>query len=86
MLLSVTAMVNAGWVSRLLHKDPKDNMNSANLQEYYGRIQWPDNEAYSTAYLTMLVSYEYATHTIRFHFNMKEPARKDSKELAETDF
>ncbi len=43
--------------------------------------------------MTMLASYEYATHTIRFHFNMKEPARatnglsqKDGTDLSETDF
>ena len=34
----------------------------------------------------MLMSYEYATETIRFHFNMKEPGRDGEDDgFAETD-
>ena len=39
----------------------------------------------SKAFLTMLLSYEYATETIRFHFNMKEPGHKTDAVYAETD-
>ena len=39
----------------------------------------------SEAYLTMLISYEVLTETMRFHFNMKEPNRVGSAFLAETD-
>ena len=35
--------------------------------------------------MTMLLSYEYSSKTIRFHFNMKEPARRGHAFLAETD-
>jgi len=61
-------------------------MNTKNLQEYYGRLSWPDNSVNSEAYLTMLVSFDYATKIIQFHFNMKEPARPGNSLLAESDF
>ena len=39
----------------------------------------------SNAFLTLLMSYEQATETIQFHFNMKEPGRQGSAYLAESD-
>jgi len=52
-------------VTRLLKEIPGDNMNTKNLQEYYGRISWPDNSVNnSEAYLTMLVSFDYASKMI----------------------
>ena len=70
------------------------------MQEYYGRLPIDkfenggdelddkgadDAASESKAFLTMLLSYEYATETIRFHFNMKEPGHKDDAVYAETD-
>ena len=73
----------AGFVSRLLEKKPDREMNYTNLQEYYGRFN--DGEG-SRALFVMLMSYEYATETIRFHFNMKEPGYAgDNANFAETD-
>ena len=60
-------------------------MNYTNLQEYYGRFN--DGEG-SRALFVMLLSYEYATDTIRFHFNMKEPGfagEDEAANFAETD-
>ena len=57
-------------------------MNYTNLQEYYGRFS---DFGDSKAFFVMLLSYEYATETIRFHFNMKEPGRIGDDTLAETD-
>ena len=71
-----------GFVRALLTESGSETMKTTNYQEYYGRIEndrardipekADDNP--SKALLTMLMSYEYATETIRFHFNMKEPA------------
>lgn len=61
-------------------------MNYTNLQEYYGRISDLDGDkSGSQAFIVMLLSYEYATETIRFHFNMKEPGREGEDGLSETD-
>lgn len=81
------------FLEELLHENPGDNMKNINLLEYYGRIDWADQtdgdlarkNANSKAFLTMLMSYEYQSKTIRFHFNMKEPARRGNAFLAETD-
>mmetsp|Transcript_30603 Transcript_30603/g.37780 ORF Transcript_30603/g.37780 Transcript_30603/m.37780 type:complete len:173 (+) Transcript_30603:25-543(+) len=82
-----------GFLTTLLHEDPGDNMKNVNILEYYGRISWSDISSKSVAekntdsraFLTVLMSYEYSTKTIRFHFNMKEPARRGNAFLAETD-
>ena len=69
------------------------------MQEYYGRLPMDkvemsvddemaeavEDDQESMAFLTMLLSYEYATETIRFHFNMKEPGHKTDAVYAETD-
>ena len=61
-------------------------MAEKNLQEYYGRIPSSDEDPdESLAFLTVLMSYEYATETIRLHFNMKEPGHLGSVYYAETD-
>ena len=74
-----------GFVSRLLDEDPGEAMRSMNLQEYYGRVDQPQRGGVSKTFLTLLLSYEYATSTVRFHFNMKEPAIQNEAFLAETD-
>ena len=83
-LLAFTAKAQPemGFVNTLLKKSGGEIMKTNNLMEYYGRIE-NENAADilkeadanpSKAFLAMLMSYEYATQTIRFHFNMKEPA------------
>lgn len=66
-------------------------MNYVNLQEYYGRFTDDDG---SKAYFVLMMSYEYATETIRLHFNLKEPGQEqesdyddedDQEPLSETD-
>ena len=77
LLLLTQQMVQAGFVQRLLDKKADDGSIEFNLVEFYGRVPPTrlDKDA-SEAYLTIMLSYEYATETIRFHFNMKEPAFK----------
>ena len=77
----------AGFVTRLLDKKPDKEMSYTNLQEYYGRFDdssYKGTDGGSQAFFVMLLSYEYATETIRFHFNMKEPGREGDS-FAETD-
>lgn len=79
----LSVLGQAGFVSRLLEKKPDQAMEYTNLQEYYGRYKGPDG---SESLLVMLLSYEYATETIRFHFNMKDPGYQgDEAFMAETD-
>ena len=92
-MLASASRAYKDFLEELLHEDPGDNMKNINLLEYYGRIDWADQtdgelarkNANSVAFLTMLMSYEYQSKTIRFHFNMKEPARRGNAFLAETD-
>lgn len=91
--LIATARANQGFLTRLLTEDPGLDMKQMNVLEYYGEVHWTDNSdpellkrnVDSKAYFTLLMSYEYATKTIRFHVNMKEPWRKGSAFLKETD-
>lgn len=63
MLVVFLPKAQAGFVQRLLKEEPGTNMNTLNLQEYYGRLKREDDEDMidnnSEAYLTMLLSYEY---------------------------
>ena len=72
-----------GFVSRLLDKNPQET--GTNVLEFYGRIQNTiDTANDSTAsFMTMVLSYEHDSETVRLHFNMKEPGHKD---FSETDF
>ena len=80
-----------GFVTRLLDRSMKGLIGAAvtsNIQEYYGKFSVVDN-ADSDVYLTMLLSYEYISQTIRFHFNMKEPNHEKGISpniYAETDY
>ena len=69
-------------MNELLNKSEGVSLQTHNLVEYYGRIENENavdnlikaDDDPSKAFLAMLMSYEYASQTIRFHFNMMEPA------------
>ena len=63
--------------------DKVEESVQVDVDDEMAETQGDDQE--SKAFLTMLLSYEYATETIRFHFNMKEPGHKTDAVYAETD-